>query len=337
MNLKDIADLTGVSAATVSNVINGNHHKVSKETIEKVNQIIKQYDYKPNAVARSLAMKESKIIGVVIPNLKLEEIFSVNPNNVEIVSNLEQYIRSQGYFLMVRGVEKCREIIPLFSSWNMDGIIFLGAFKNEVAKINEKLKIPTLFIDTYADELPIANVGIDDYKGAFLATRYLTAKGHKQIAFAGPNIESPGVIHERFRGYSDAMKEKGIVITPDYIFEGLTLFEQGVAIGKQIDSSSVPFTAVVAMSDILAFGIMEGLRLCGLNVPEDVSVIGFDNLPECRYTNPQLTTISQHLEKKALLAGQYLFRMIRDKEIIHVNEKVDVEIIERHSVKQIIT
>jgi len=335
MNLKDIADLTGVSAVTVSNVINGNHHKVSKKTIERVNQIIKQYDYEPNAVARSLAMKESRIIGLVIPNLKREEIVSVNPNNAEIVSYLERYIRSQGYLLMMRGVDKCKEIIPLFSSWNIDGIIFLGAFKNEVAEISEKLKIPTLFIDTYADELPIANVGIDDYKGGFLATCYLTAKGHRRIAFAGPSIESPGVIRERFRGYSDAMANEGIEVPANYIFEGLTLFEQGVAIGRQIAFSEAQFTAAFAMSDILAFGIMEGVRLCGLNVPGDISVMGFDNLPECRYTNPQLTTVSQHLESKVKLAGDYLFGMIRDKAIIHVNEKIDVEIVERHSVRQI--
>lgn len=336
MNLKDIAKLAGVSAVTVSNVINGNYNKVSKETIEKVQKIIDENDYKPNATARSLALKESKIIGVVIPNLGEDEAFSVSPYNAQILALLENYIRKQGYYLMIRCVGVCKEIIPIFSTWNVDGIIFFGAFKNEVEDIQSKLKVPAVYIDTYAEELQIANVGIDDYKGGYLAARYLLGKGHRQIAFAGPSVESPGVIKERYRGFCDACRERGIEVTLTHNFEALTVYEQGVEVGKKIAFSDIPFTAVVSMSDILAFGIMEGLRLCGLNVPDDISIVGFDNLPECRYSNPQLTTVSQNLEKKAFLAGEYLFQMIRKKEKIVVNERVDVEIIERQSVKQLV-
>lgn len=336
MTLKDIAQIAGVSAVTVSNVINGNYNKVSKETIEKVQKIIDENDYKPNATARSLALKESKIIGVVIPHLEENEAFATSPYNSQILSYLENYIRKQGYYLMVRCVRVCKEVIPIVSTWNVDGIIFFGTFKNEVESIQTKLKVPAVYLDTYAEELGIANVGINDYKGGYLAARYLLAKGHKRIAFAGPNIESPGVIQERYRGFCDACKEKGVEITPDHIIEARTLYEQGVEAGKKIGFSDLKFTAVVSMSDILAFGIMEGLRLCGLNIPDDVSIIGFDNLSECRYSNPQLTTVSQNLEQKAFLAGECLFRMIREKKKIVTNEIVDVEIIERQSVKQMI-
>lgn len=336
MKLKDIAQLAGVSSVTVSNVINGNYNKVSKETIEKVQKIIDENDYKPNATARSLALKESKIIGVVIPNLGEDEAFSVSPYNAQILAYLENYIRKQGYYLMIRCVRECKEVIPIFSTWNVDGMIFFGTFKSEVESIQTKLKVPAVYIDTYAEELNIANVGINDYKGGYLATRYLLAKGHRKIAFAGPNVNSPGVIGERYRGFCDACKERGVEITSDHIFEVLTIYEQGVEAGKKIGFSDVRFTAVVCMSDILAFGIMEGLRLCGLNVPDDVSIIGFDNLPECRYSNPQLTTVSQDLAKKAFLVGEHLFYMIRNKKKIVINEKVDVEIVERQSVKQLI-
>ncbi len=334
MKLKDIAELAGVSSVTVSNVINGNYNKVSKETIERVQKIIDENDYKPNATARSLALKESKIIGVVIPNLGEDEAFSVSPYNAQILADLENYIRRQGYYLMVRCVRECREVIPIFSTWNVDGMIFFGTQKSEVESIQTKLKVPAVYIDTYAEDLKIANVGIDDYKGGYLAARYLLAKGHRRIAFAGPNVESPGVIQERYRGFTDACKERGLEVTEDHIFEAITLYEHGVEAGKKIGFSDLKFTAVVSMSDILAFGIMEGLRLCGLNVPDDVSIVGFDNLPECKYSNPQLTTVSQSLEKKAFLAGECLFRMIREKKKIVTNEIVDVEIVERQSVKQ---
>ena len=334
MNLKDIAKEAGVSTATVSNVINGNFHKVSQETIDKVQKIIEENDYKPNTVARSLARKESKIIGVVMPNLGEEDAFSVSPYNTQILALLENYIRKQGYYLMIRSVKECKEIVPLFSTWYVDGMIFMGAFKHEVADIQSRLEIPAVYIDSYVEELDIANVGIDDYKGGVLAARYLIGKGHRKIAFAGPNINSPGVVQERYRGFCDACKERGIEVNRESIFEAWTLYENGVEVGKKIAFSDVGFTAVAAMSDILAFGIMEGLRLCGLNVPENVSVVGFDNLPECRYTNPKLTTVSQNLEKKALLAGECLFRMIRNKEKVVINEKVDVEIVERQSVRE---
>lgn len=335
MNLKAIAEKAGVSTATVSNVINGNHHKVSKETLQKVQKIIEENDYQPNATARSLASKESRIIGVVVPNVSIEENFFAHAHDAQILALLENYIRRQGYYLMVRCVNKCEEVIPLFSSWNVDGMIFFGTFKSEVEAIQSRLHVPTVFIDTYAEELKITNIGIDDYKGGYLAARYLLGKGHRKIAFVGPDINSPGVIQQRYQGFCDACAEKGIEVTPNHVFESYTLYRNGIQVGQEIAMSDIKFTAVSAMSDTVAFGVMEGLRLCGMNVPNDISVIGFDDLPECCFANPKLTSISQKVEQKALLAGEYLFKMIHEKQTIAVNEKIDVEIVERQSVKDI--
>lgn len=335
MKIKDIAQKAGVSTATVSNVINGNHHKVSQETIKKVQKIIEENDYKPNATARSLALKESKIIGVVIPYVGKDEPFSESPYYARILALLENYVRGQGYYLMIRCIRQCKKIIPIFSTWNVDGVILLGAHKDEVAEIEERLKVPTVYIDTYAEQLQVATVGSDDYKGGFLAARYLMGKGHRDMAFVGPDVNSSVVIHERYRGFCEACKERGIEITSDNVFEAWTIYEQGVQAGKKIGISDKKFTAVIAMSDIVAFGVMEGLRLSGLNIPNDISVMGYDNLPECKYTYPQLTSVSQNLEQKAFLAGEHLFKMIRDKQKLVVNEKVDVEIAERQSVKEV--
>lgn len=335
MNLKTIAKEAGVSTATVSNVINGNYHKVSEETIAKVQKIIEDNDYKPNATARSLASKESKIIGVVIPNIGMDESFSVSPYNTQILALLENYIRNQGYYLMMRCAQECKEIISLFSSWNVDGLILFGPFKHEVEDIKTHLDVPTVYIDTYAEEIEIANIGIDDYKGGYLAARYLLAKGHREIAFVGPKFDSPGVIRQRYQGFYDACAEHGIAVTPDHVFESDTIYRKGIVVGQTIAISNIKFTAVAVMSDTVAMGVMEGLKLCGLNVPNDVSVIGFDNLPECNYSSPKLTTVSQNLERKALLVGEYLFKMIREKKEIVVDEKVDVEVVERQSVKDL--
>lgn len=337
MNLKMIAKQAGVSTATVSNVINGNHHKVSRETIRKVQQIIQENDYKPNATARSLASKRSRIIGVVIPHISEGENFFINPYNAHMLALLENYIRNQGYYLMVRCVGICSDIIPLFSSWNVDGVIFFGAFKEDIGVIREKLNVPTIYIDTYAQELGIDNVGIDDYKGGYLAAGYLLGKGHRRIAFVGPSVDFPGVIQERYRGFCDACRERGAELPEGHHFGANTLYQSGVAAGQRIAMSDRHFTAVVAMSDIVAFGVMEGLRLCGRNVPGDVSVIGFDDLPECQYSNPKLTTISQNVERKALAVGESLFRLIRQEAGGTINEKLDVALVERQSVRDINT
>ncbi len=335
MNLKTIAQKAGVSTATVSNVINGNHHKVSQDTIARVQKIIAENNYKPNATARSLASKKSNIIGVVLPNISEEENFSVNPHYAHLLALLEQYIRGQGYYMMLRCVRISKEIIPLFSSWNVDGIIFLGTFYSEVPEIKEQLNVPMVFIDTYAEDLGIANVGVDDYKGGYLSAQYLIGKGHRQIAFVGPSIQSLDVMQHRYEGFRDACLEKGIVLKKENLFLYNTLYSSGVQAGKKIAASEIPFTAVAVMSDIAAFGVMEGLRLGGKQIPEDVSVIGFDNLLECQYSYPRLTTISQNIEQKASRAGEWLFSMIRGEESPGTWKQSDVQVVERASVQDI--
>ena len=307
MKLKDIAEIAGVSAVTVSNVINGNYNKVSKETIERVQKIIEENDYRPNATARSLALKESKIIGVVVPYIGEDKTFSSSPYNTQMLALLERHIRRQGYYLMMRSVQKSVDALPFFSTWNVDGMIFFGTGKEEVEEIKKRIKVPAVYIDAYADDQKIASVGIDDYKGGYLAARYLLGKGHRQIAFVGPNINSPGVIQARYQGFCKACRERGIEITEANCFEAETLYEEGVSVGRKI-----------AFADT-----------------DDVSIVGFDNLPECQYSHPQLTSVSQNLEKKAQLVGMQLFKMIKNKEKESVHHHVDVEIVERQSVKQL--
>lgn len=333
MNLKTIAQKAGVSTATVSNVINGNHHKVSQETIERVQKIIEETNYKPNATARSLASKKSKIIGVVVSNIHENEDFSINPHYTHLLALLEQHIRREGYYMMVRCVWQSVESIPLFSSWNVDGMIFFGTYRSEAMEIRESLNVPAVFIDTYAEN--ISNVGIDDYKGGYLAGKYLLEKGHTKIAIAAPNIHYGGVMQERYNGFRDACREHGIELTADRYFHTETFYQGGVETGKQIALSNTDFTAVAVMSDIAAFGVMEGLRLKGKRIPEDVSVIGFDNLTECRYSYPQLTTISQNVEKKAESVSRILFRLIQGDKWEVVNETSDVKVEERYSVRDL--
>ena len=333
MNLKTIAKMAGVSTVTVSNVMNGKHNKASKETIERIQRIIEETGYHPSATARSLIMKQSHIIGVVVPNLSADETFSVSPYNTQILGYLYRYIRSQGYYMMLRCVVQSFEVLPDFATWNIDGAFLLGVVVEDALKLQEKLDIPAVFIDTYALNAPLATVSVEDRRGGYLAASHLLDRGHRQIAFVSPSTAFPGVMQERYRGFCDAFRERGLELEPEHCFEiSNTLYERGVEAGKRIAASGVRFTAVAAMADVLALGVMEGLRLGGRRVPEDVSVIGFDDLPECRYSHPRLTSISQRLEEKAQCAGEYLFSMLRGGSAVTGDRKVNVELVERDSV-----
>ncbi|MBE5858826.1 MAG: LacI family transcriptional regulator [Butyrivibrio sp.] len=337
MNLKTIAARAGVSTATVSNVINGNFNKVSEETRRRVEKIIKDADYKPNAVARSLAKKESKIIGLAIPYLGRDEDFFTNPYNAHIIASLEKYVRNHDYYLMLRCVGDPKDIVPLLSSWNVDGAFFLGVFKDEVREIKESIDVPMVFLDTYAPNDNIVNVGIEDYRGGYLSARYLIGKGHTNIALVAPSVNAEGVIRERYNGFCDACKESGISFGEENLFFTDTTYKNAMEIGQDIAFSNRGITAVATMSDVVAFGVSEGLKQCGIRVPYDVSIIGFDNLPDCEFMTPKMTTIAQDYDWKAEKASEYLFRIINGEKDMVLDDRLPIRVVERQSVRNLLS
>ncbi|MCI2046651.1 MAG: LacI family transcriptional regulator [Faecalibacterium sp.] len=330
--LKDIAKEAGVSIVTVSNVINGNHKKVSDETIARIQKIIHDYHYVPNATARSLASKQSGIIGVLVPNVGEDENFLQSPYNAEVLGVLEKIIRQSGYYLMVRCLSDYQQALPLLHSWNVDGAVFIGANTSDVERLNQQLSIPAVFLDTYTSE-QVCGVCADDFRGGYIGTRYLINQGHTHICFLAPGAGKEGVIYERFRGYRQAMEECGLQSSMEKREVASTTYESGLAAGRQL-AFEQGTTACVTTADILAIGLMEGLRLSGRRVPEDFSIVGFDDLPECRYTTPQLTTINQHVAEKAEKAAGKLLDMLRHQDVAIQNERIDVDLVERQSVQR---
>ena len=333
MNISEIAQKAGVSKATVSNVINGKLSKVSDETKEKIESIIRETGYKPNVMARSLVKKESRLIGVVVPYLGKDETFFANPYNAHIIAALERYIRKNDYYLMLRCVGDPREIVPLLSSWNVDGAFFLGIYRDEVPEIKSLIDMPIVFLDTYAPGEEIVNIGIEDYRGGYLSARYLIGKGHTKLALVTPDISSEGVIKERYKGFSDACKEAGVPFKRGNIYYTESTYASAVQVGQDIAFGQGEYTAVACMSDIVAFGVIEGLKQCGLRIPYDMSVIGFDNLPDCEFMSPKLTSVAQDFEWKAKKASDYLFKMIEEKCVLVADERQPIKVMERQSVR----
>lgn len=331
MTIKGIAELAGVTTMTVSNVINKKYGRVSKQTIDKVNKIIEEHNYVPNLSARSLIATSSKIIAVIVPINQLKKNLFQDPYIAQILGILEENLRENGYFAMIRSISSVDEACTMLKNWKVAGAIFILPYFDD--KIDQILKanqtIPLVFMDSYSKNPKALTICIDDEKGGYLSTKFLLGIGHESIAFVG-NFESNPLMLARFSGFKKAMEENGNTINSNLIFQEFPDYEGGKRAGFQI-ADHKEITAAITTSDICAVGIIEGARLSGLIVPNDLSVIGFDDLPIAIYSTPKLTTINQHIEKKAEKAIEMLFDRIDGANTLPNRCVIDIELVERKS------
>lgn len=333
--IKDIAQAVGVSCTTVSNVIHGKTGRVSAETITRINEAIDKLGYVPNMSARSLVSSSSKVIGMIshLASNKKESIVE-DPFHSAFIGSIEKTLRENGYYLMLRTVETTSDLINFLHNWNVDGLFCTGVFQDEFFEALTNLKIPVVLIDSYVSHPNICNVGLEDYEGGYTATRYLVDKGHKNIAFASPSIKEKGVVYERFQGYKDALKEASIPFRQNLVFEQELDTATTIALGTKL-ATRKDITAVFATADILAAGIMAGLNAAGKRVPEDISVMGFDDINLCQLTSPTITTIHQDAPLKGKLAVYFLMDKLENKPILKREVILPIHLVERQSVKSL--
>ena len=294
VTLKDIAREAGVSVMTVSNVVNGNLSKVSKENAQRIREIIERRGYVPNASARSLAKNRANIIAIILRGAENENTLE-NPHNAALVGTIIQKIQKRGYYTMVN-MMKCREdITQSLRTWNVDGAVFLGMFDDEIEEMCAASDIPMVFIDSYSSVRQLSNVGIDDYKGGRLAARHLIARGHRSIAFVSPPVLRTGVVQHRFAGFCDELEQHGISFRSEhqFVLESDVRPEDTMELGRRLAQLREEFSAVFVTSDQIASYLIQGMRSTGIRIPDDMSIIGFDDLMICRQMTPQLTTIAQ--------------------------------------------
>jgi LacI family transcriptional regulator len=331
--IKDIANAVGVSCTTVSNVIHGRAGRVSAETITRINEAIDKLGYVPNMSARSLVSSSSMVIGM-ISHLKTntKETIIEDPFHSAFIGSIEKTLRENGYYLMVRAVETTADLLAFLRNWNVDGLFFTGVFEDEFFEALNELNIPIVLIDSYVPESNMCNVGLEDYNGGYTATRYLIEKGHKQIAFASPTIKTRGVVSERFLGYKQALSEANLTFRSDLVFEQELDTETTISLGRRLAARN-DVTAVFATADILAAGIMAGIQQSGKKVPDDISVIGFDDINLCRLTSPTLTTIHQDAPYKGKLAVNFLIDLLEKNPLNNREIILPIHLVERDSVK----
>jgi len=337
VTIKDIAKHVGVSPTTVSNVINGRNRKVSAETISKIEKAIEELNYVPDFSARSLVSKKSKMVGVIIPQTEEHKQFLLeNPFYSEIVSGIESKLREKGYYMMLTGVDKDASYLDVLVNWKLDAAIILGIYKEDFYGQLKKIKIPVLLLDSYVNDDYFYNLGIDDEYGGYLATKYLIDQGHRHIGLITGHIRKDGVAEKRFLGYKKALKEANIFYNDDYVFEDSVSYECGISAGERIAKDKGNLTAIFATADLIAAGLMASLHAAGINVPEDISVMGFDNLSISKMVYPPLTTVNQKIYNKGNEAAQVILNILEGHDQPKDKNKIlNIEIIERNSVKRL--
>lgn len=333
--IKDIAKTVGVSCTTVSNVIHGKPGRVSAETIIKINKAIEDLNYVPNMSARSLVSNSSKVIGVINHIVTTrDKNFMEDPFHSIFIGAIESTLRENGYYLMLRTVETSQDLNFFLRNWNVDGLILTGIYEDDFYSVLTKLNIPVVLIDSYVSNPNICNVSLEDFNGGYLATKYLIDHGHRSIAFASPFIKYKGVVSERFDGYKKALSEANIEFNKDLVFEQELDTPTAIALGKSLAKRN-DFTAIFSTADILAAGIITGLKQAGKKVPDDISIIGFDDINLCNLISPALTTIHQDAHLKGKLSVNYIIDKLENKPIHQRETILPVRVVERDSVMSI--
>lgn len=319
--IKDVAKKSNVSVATVSRVINNTGY-VNHETRKIVETAIAELGYVPNELARSLFRKKSNIIGLIVPHISTYFF-------AELIESLEEPIMKQGYKLMIFNskddIEIEKKYINVFNQYNIDGLILAANTQSVRSYLN--LKIPIITIDHIIDN-SIASITSDNVQGGELAAKKLIASGAKNIIhFRGPSVLITVV--DRARGFYQVMDEHNIDVSSfdlDFRTPDLEDIEMFLKRHPNVDG-------IFCSSDIIAFYVISVLQKLGYNVPNDVQVIGFDNIELSEVLIPRLTTIAQPIEEMGVRAVNTLLSLVDKKEVEDMHQLMPVSLVERDSTK----
>lgn len=341
VTIYDVAKAAGTSTATVSRVLSKSDYPISNEIRKKVIETARKLNYTPNLVGRMLKKSESKDIGVIIPNIS-------NPFYPMLVLGIETEAYKQGYNILLcnsfRSAANEKKYIESMYQKQVRGII-LSTIRKEYGFLKKLcdngLKI--VGFDQNIEGLQCNKIGFDFIRGGIMAVDYLVSMGHTRIAFA----TSPLIRRSRkeiFEGYKLGLMKNKIKFSEDLVYvlerekeveNGTYEFTSGVALAaKCIESENRP-TAIFAVNDITAMGIIHGLISRGIKVPDDISVVGYDNIEFSAMSNPPLTTIDQPAFETGRLACKTLIESMKEKDSNYISITLEPTLIERKSVKKI--
>ncbi|MEK4509391.1 LacI family transcriptional regulator [Paenibacillus anaericanus] len=329
--IKDIGRVAGVSTATVSRVIN-NLGGYNEETEKKVMAVAKALGYRKNESARSLVQKSTNIIGVIMPDVATNFYG-------DIVNGIEDASYEYGYSVILThaGINGCRinESLNLMGERRVDGIIIVSVELHE-AEIESltSLDIPFILLSTKTNREDTPYIKVDDFSAAYTAVNYLIENNHRVIGMAGANPVDPIAGTPRINGYIQALTDHGIKVDLNLIKAGDFSFESGKSAMQQFIEDKAPITAVFCASDEAALGIISICFENGISVPNDISLVGYDNSTVSYMSIPPLTTVAQPFYKMGKEGCLKLIGSIQNKTNIE-SEVIPHELVVRQSVKKI--
>ncbi|MCC5909168.1 MAG: LacI family DNA-binding transcriptional regulator [Clostridiaceae bacterium] len=325
-NIKDVAKKAGVSISTVSRVVN-NSKAVRPKTEEKVLKAIEELGYKPNAIARSLKIKNTKTIGIMVPDIS-NQFFPEVVRGVEDVANMYEY----NIFLCNTDLDQEKEIqyFDVLEEKQVDGIIFMGNIISEELEKRFKIcDIPIVLIGADYGEMP--SVTTDNVQASKDVVNYLLNKGHKRIGMITGKEKDPVVGQARKQGYVEALEASGVDYNEELVAEGGYRFKSGYEGAKKLLDIKEKPTAIFVASDEMAIGAMRAALERGIAIPEELAIVGFDNIHMAGKVYPALSTIGQPMYEMGAIGMRVLTKILHDETLDSKKVVLSYSFIERES------
>ena len=318
VTIKDIAKICGVGVSTVSRAINS-HPDINPDTKKMVMETIKKYDYVPNNSARNLKRTEANTIAVLVKGM-------TNPFFNTMIKVIEKYIKKRKYSMVLHHVEFNEDevdvAIELIKEKRLRGIIFLGGYFIHNEEKMAKIQVPFILstVGCHPENISrqkYSSIAVDDEKESYRLTEYLIQSGHREIVILAADTEDASIGKLRLQGYINALKDYQIPYRDELVrhmrsdIEAYSM-ENGYLVTKELLESGIHFTAIFAISDVIAIGACKAIIDFGKSVPSHYSVAGFDGIELGSYYNPSITTIKQPVEEMATQTVKLLFSIIED-------------------------
>jgi LacI family transcriptional regulator len=303
--MRDVAKTAGCSINTVSRALNGKS-EVSSETKTRILEVAARLRYKPDRLARGLRSSKTGTIGVIVGDIG-------NPYFSMVVKGIVKTARAHDYNIVLQGTDEDydreREAIQVILSERVDGVIIAPTQKGTETIVElGKSEVPFVLVSRYFTDLGTDYVIMDDLQGGFLAAEHLIKQGHRHIAMVNGPLHISSA-RERFEGYKKALSERGIEFDASRVVSGALTIETGYRLAARLLKRSAP-SAIFAFSDFVAFGVLRAIRERGLRVPEDVAVVGFDDILFASCLETPLTTVSGSRRKLGSRAAELLIRKL---------------------------
>lgn len=327
--IKDVAKKANVSVATVSRVLN-NLSGYSNKTKQTVLKAMEELEYQPNAIARGLINKRTQTIGVLVPSVS-SSFFS------GILHGIEHYANQSNYSVMVCNTDhdgvRTLTYLQVLREKQVDGIILVSdQMRDDYYRTLKSMGTPVVMVSSVSQRYSVPYVKVDDKQAAYQATEYLIRKGHRNIAMIAGTKDDPIAGKTRVEGYLNALDNNGIPHLPERLVYGDFRYQSGRAGFEQLLRTAPDITAIFAASDEMAMGILSVAAERGISIPDQLSVIGYDNLKLAEMAIPPLTTVAQPLFEMGASGTEKLIALIENQEIAG-GTIMQHEIVERKTVR----